>query len=273
MLSVNTNVGAMVALQNLNKTSTELTQVQDRINTGKNVNSAKDNGAIFAIAQGMRSVVASNSVAQQSLNRGVSTTDVAISAGESIGDLLTEMKSKALAATDATLTTTQRAAYNADFVALRTQLASVVSNASFNGVNLINGSTAAYSALSNSSGGTISVAAQDMRLGQAIVTVTAASDVSTAANATTAMGLVDASITNVNQALANLGTSSRSLGIQREFLGKISDSLEGGISNLVDADLAKESSRLQALQVKQQLGVQALSIANQSVGTVLSFFR
>jgi flagellin len=273
MLSVNTNVGAMVALQNLNKTSAELTQVQDRINTGKNVNSAKDNGAIFAIAQGMRSVVSANGVAQQSLNRGISTTDVAISAGESIGDLLTEMKSKALAATDATLTTTQRAAYNADFVALRSQLASVVSNASFNGANLINGSTTAYNALSNSTGGTLTVSAQDMRLSRSIVTLGSAATISTTTNAAAALTAVEASITNVNQALANLGTSSRSLGIQRDFLGKISDSLEGGISNLVDADLAKESSRLQALQVKQQLGVQALSIANQSVGTVLSFFR
>jgi flagellin len=273
MISVNTNMGALVALQNLNKTNNELQVVQDRINSGRAINSAKDNGAVYAIAQGMRSVVTANSVVQQSLNRGVSTVDVAIAAGESIGDLLDEMRAKALAASDSTLTNEQRNAFNADFVALRTQLARVVTNASFNGVNLINNSTASYRALSNSTGAALTVAAKNLSLGGSIVTLAATASVNTVTRATAALSAVAASITNLNQALGELGTSSRALGVQRDFLSKISDALEGGVSNLVDADLARESARLQALQVKQQLGVQALSIANSSVGSVLSFFR
>jgi flagellin len=273
MLSVNTNMGALVALQNLNRTNVELNEVQNRINTGRAVNSAKDDGATFAIAKGMESIISANVVAQQSLNRGISTVDVAIAAGESIGDLLNEMKAKALAATDTTLTATQRNAFNADFVALRTQLANVVSNASFNGVNLINGSTTTYRALSNATGGTINVSAQNFSLGGANVTVLATETVTSSSLATAALARVSASIINLNQGLANLGTASKSLGVQRDFLGKISDSLEGGISNLVDADLARESARLQSLQVKQQLGAQALSIANSSAGVILSFFR
>ena len=273
MISVNTNAGAMVALQNLNKTNMELQSVQTRINTGLEVSGAKDNGGIFAIAQRMRAQVAGYGVVQQSLDRGEATLDVAIAGGEAISDLLIEMKEKALAAADTSLDTASRTALNEDYKALRDQIATITSNAEFNGLNLINGSTAAFVALANEDGTrTITVSAEKLSLSGSIVTVTTTSSFSTASAASAAATAIDASLDNVNNSLARLGTKSKALEVHSTFVTKLSDSLEKGIGNLVDADLAKESARLQALQVKQQLGVQALSIANSAPQTVLSFF-
>ena len=136
-LGVNTNVGAMVALQNLSKTNKELETVQGRINTGLSVASAKDNGGVYAIAQSMRGDVASLGAVGTSLSRAKSVVDVALAAGDSISDLLVQMKEKAVAASDASVDTTARNALNEDFVALRKQIASIVSTANFAGKNLI----------------------------------------------------------------------------------------------------------------------------------------
>ncbi|MDP3749357.1 MAG: flagellin, partial [Phenylobacterium sp.] len=137
MNSVNTNVGAMVALQNLNATNAELSQVQTRINTGKKVSSAKENGAIWAIAQNQRATSSSLNAVRDSLQRTASTIDVAMSAGESVSDLLVQMKEKALAASDTTLDASSRTALNEDFKALRDQISKAVNNAEFNGANMI----------------------------------------------------------------------------------------------------------------------------------------
>src|SRR6185436_19188792 len=152
MLSVNTNSGAMIALQYLNKTENDLQTTQTHINTGLKVATAKDNGATFAIAQNMRGNVAGYQAVSDSLNSGVSTVDVAISAGQSISDLLNELKSKALAAADASLDTASRTALNADFVALRDQITAIVQNAEFNGTNLVNGSVPGINALASADG-------------------------------------------------------------------------------------------------------------------------
>src|SRR5215467_6216836 len=144
MLSVNTNTGAMLALQYLNKTETELQTSQTHINSGLKVATAKDDGATFAIAQNMRGNVAGYQAVSDSLNRGVSTVDVAISAGSAISDLMIELKAKALAAADASLDTASRNALNADFTALRDQITTIVQNASFNGTNLVDGSVANF---------------------------------------------------------------------------------------------------------------------------------
>ena len=274
MASVNTNYGAMVALQQLNSTNSQLEMTQTRINTGMKVSSAKDNGAIYAIAQGMRADVAGYGVVTDSLDRSSSTVDVAIAAGEAIGDLLIDMKEKALGAADSSLTSNQRAAFNEDFKALRDQIATVVSNAEFNGVNLINNSTANIEAFASADGtSVITVLDENLSLSGSIVTLTSTAVIDTVTKASTAVSTIETSLTNLNQALARLGTASKALGIHSDFVTKLSDVTEKGIGNLVDADLAKESAKLQALQTKQQLGVQALSIANQASGIALSFFR
>ena len=273
--SVNTNVGAMVALQNLSVTNSELQTVQNRINTGKNVSSAKDNGAIFAIATSQRSEISALNAVKDSLNRGQSAVDVALSAGESVSDLLGQLKEKALSATDKSLTTSARAALNEDFKAIRDQIATVVSNAKFNGVNLLDNSTGTggYKALANTSGTTIKVAGENLSLGSTNVTVAATTTIGTSTAAGSALALVNASIDKVSASLARLGTGSKSFGTHLTFVGKLQDALDAGVGNLVDADLAKESARLQALQTKQPLGVQALSIANSSTSILLGLFR
>ena len=273
--SVNTNVGAMIALQNLSQTNSELGMVQNRINTGKKVNSAKDNGAIWAIAQNQRAEMGALNAVKDSLQRGQSTVDVAMAAGESISDLLLQMKEKALAATDETLTSASRDALAEDFDSIRDQITSVIENAHFNGANRRDGSlTGGYPALASADGtSTIDVGDEDMSLSGSIVTLGAADSIGTTSDASAALTAVDSSIANVSAALARMGTSSKALGTHLTFVGKLQDSLEAGVGNLVDADLAKESARLTALQTKQQLGVQALSIANSSTSMLLGLFR
>ena len=135
--SVNTNIGAMIALQNLNQTNADLMTTQNRINTGKKVASAKDNGAIWAIAQNQRATSSSLNAVKDSLQRSQSTVDVAIAGGEAVSDLLVQMKEKALAASDTSLDSASRTALNDDFIALRDQVQKSVDNATFNGVNMI----------------------------------------------------------------------------------------------------------------------------------------
>jgi flagellin len=273
-MSVNTNVGAMVALQNLNATNSELGQTQNRINTGMKVASAKDNGAIWAIAQGQRATSQSLNAVRDSLNRGTSAIDVAIAGGESVSDLLLQMKEKALAASDTSLDTTSRAALNEDFKSLRDQITKAVANATFNGTNLINTGATAIAALANADGSSkLTVAAEVMALGGTIVTVAATGSIGTSTLAAAMISTVNTSITNTSAALARLGTKAKAYELHTTFINKLQDSLDAGVGNLVDADLAKESAKLQALQTKQQLGVQALSIANQTPQTIISLFR
>jgi flagellin len=272
--SVNTNVGAMIALQNLNATNTELASTQNRINTGLKVATAKDNGAIWAIAQSQRAESASLDAVKDSLARASSTIDVALSAGGSVSDLLVQMKAKALAASDTGLDTQGRAALNEDFKSLRDQIGKVVSNATFNGSNILDGSLTGLQALANADATSqMTVTAQTMTLGGSIVTVGATESFATATHAASVLTLITASIASVSTALAKLGTGSKAIEAHQTFIGKLQDTLDAGVGNLVDADLAKESAKLQALQTKQQLGIQALSIANQAPQTILSLFR
>jgi len=274
MISVNTNTGAMVALQNLNATNSQLQTVQNAINTGLKVATAKDDGATYAIAQNMRGDVAGYQAVTDSLNRGTSTIDVAMSAGQSISDLLIQMKSKALAASDASLDTASRSALNEDFTALRDQITSIVNNAVFNGYNLIDGSTTQITALASADGSRrLTVSAENLNLGGSIVTVASNGTISTQAKASTMISTVEASLTNVNSALARLSSGAKKFSIQTDFVQKLSDTLTAGIGNMVDANMAQESAMLQSLQVKQQLGVQALSIANQAPQITLSLFH
>jgi len=274
MLSVNTNSGAMVALQYLNQTQSEMATAQSAISTGLKVASAKDDGATYAIAQNMRGNVAGYSAVTDSLNRGMSAVDVAMSAGQSISDLLIQMKQKALSAADMSLDTASRQALNQDFVALRDQITTIVKNAVFNGFNLIDGSTAQITALASSDGVRhITVGAQKMTLSGAIVTIASTGTISTRTRASTMIATVQASLTNINSALAKMSSGSKKFSIQLDFTQKLANTLTTGIGHMVDADMAKESAMLTSLQTKQQLGVQALSIANQAPQSILSLFR
>ena len=273
-LSVNNNPGALIALQNLTSTESQLQKAQNEISTGLAVAAPSDNGAIWAIAQNQRATASSLDSVTQSLQRAQSTIDVATSAGQSVSDLLTQLKSKALAASDTSLDTASRAALNADFTSLRNQITTVVGNASFNGANLIDSGAKNIYALANSAGtSSLTVAAQDLSLGGSNVSLTATASISTATLAQNAIAVIQTSITNVNNSLAKLGTADNALASQLTFVGNLQDTIDTGVGNLVNANLAKESAQLQALQTKQQLGIQALSIANSSSSSLLSLFR
>jgi len=272
--SVNTNSGALVALQYLNATQSQLSTTQAAINSGLKVSSARDDGSTFAIAQNQRGAVAGYSAVTDSLNRATSAVDVALSAGQSISDLLIQLKTKALSASDSSLDTASRQALNQDFVALRDQITTIVKNASFNGTNLVDGSTTQITALASADGTRrITTSAQKLALSGTIVTLKSTNTISTQTKASTLVATIQASLTNVNSALAKLSAGAKKFSIQATFSQKLSDTLTTGIGNLVDANMAQESAMLQSLQVKQQLGVQALSIANQAPQTILSLFR
>lgn len=274
-ISVHTNRSALTALQQLNGTNMRMDDVQTRINTGLKVNGAKDNASTWAVAQGQRSDMGALESVKTSLDRATSIADVAMAAGESISDLITEIKAKVTAAMDPSISTTSRTAIDNDFKALLRQIGQVIENAEFDGANILNNSiTASIRFLANADADSyVTLSPKNLSLGGAIITVSAAATINTMTNATAALARVEASLTNVNAAMAALGSQAKQIEAHNVFIGKLSDALEVGVGNLVDADLARESARLQALQVQQQLGAQALSIANQSPQIILSLFR
>lgn len=271
--SVNTNASALSALQNLNTTTKSLDGTQTRINTGLRISSAKDNAAVYSIAQQLRADLRGYNAVKQSLDRSISTIDIALAAASSISDLLIEMKEKAVAAADAGLDADSRTALAQDFEALRNQISTITANAEFNGTNLIDGGTDIIVAITSPDAQQkITISHENLTLGGGNVDITATQTISTLTTATNAVTDVEASLANVNAVLTRLGAGGKTMEAQRVFATKISDTIEVGIGNLVDADLARESARLQALQVKQQLGVQALSIANSAPQSILNLF-
>ena len=274
-LTINTNKSAMVALQNLNATSDKLGATQNKIGTGLRISTSKDNSAIWAIAQNQRADIGGLASVKMGLNRAQSIGDVALTAGQSISELLVQMKEKVVAAQDSSLTTVSRNALDADFKALLAQISQVIRNASFDGADLLDNSLPGGLKFLADAGATsyVTIANQDLSLGSTIITLASTSSITSTTLASTALSQLQASIGNVSLALAKMGAQVRQIENHNTFVGKLSDSIEAGIGNLVDADMAKESARLQALQVQQQLGAQALSIANQSPNIILSLFR
>jgi len=282
-LSVNTNTGAMSALQSLTMTTRALSTTSSRITTGLNVASTKDNSAAYTTAQSLRSDLGGLQSVSSSLSRAKSVTDVAVAGAEQISDVVNQMKAKAYQAADTGIDQASRDGINKDFTALRDQITTIVNGSNFNGTNLLKASGGAVSALQslqdtdNVTAGwqpdSLSVANQGLDLGGSVITVASGGNISSAADATTMIDTLTTTQTNLATSLSTLGSASRQIDAQSTFTSKLSDAIDSGIGSLVDADLAKESAKLQALQVKQQLGVQALSIANQAPQTITSLFR
>jgi flagellin len=427
MLSVNTNGGALAALQSLAKTNSELSTTQSRITTGLKVSSAVDNGAVFAIAEAQRTRVDALGAVKGGIDRAKSAIDFGVKAGEAVNDILKQMRSKAQEAAGAALSTDDRTKLQTDFQKLSDQIDQIVGAASYNGTNLASGSSSISVLTTDQSGGaasnfvvasnlaaavtsnttgqklvastatmgsTVTNLANDDTLvfsqtvggstntytidlettdtvdqfiskvnaatdgairasfnsntgqvvysssasftvtfnegtgtavdaanqqflegtgtaqnlaaggltapqltvaagyGGAVASSTSSSTVTggdfsrtglgvgsldisgaTGTGASNAITAIDSALSTLRSSLSSLGSQSKALGVQSTFLGNLSDTLTSSVGNLVDADLAEESARLQSLQVKQQLGAQALSIANQSPQIILSFFR
>jgi flagellin len=274
-ISVHTNTAALVALQNLNSTNEKLTEAQSRISTGLKIANAKDNAAVWSIAQDQRASIGALAAVKMSLDRATSVSQVTMSAGESVSDLLVQIKEKVVAAMDPSISASSRQALNSDYKSLLRQISQVVSSAEFNGSNILDGSLAAdIKFLANESATNfITLSVKNMTLGGSIITVGSASSIGTVTIATTVLARIDASLANVNSALGDIGAQAKQIENHNTFVSKLTDVLETGVGNLVDADVAKESAALQALQVQQQLGAQALSIANSAPQIILSLFR
>ncbi len=280
--SVHTNSSALVALQNLNNTNSKLSATQNRISTGLKVNGAKDNAATWAIAQNQRADTSALDSVKSSLNRATSISDVSLAAGAEISDIIVELKAKAVAAADPSASAESRKAYDDEFQSLLKSLQSFAENATFDGENILNGAVATNLEFLASADAQekISLNRQDLTLAglglAADATATpavAAPSLLNTADAEAALARVEAALATSNSRLAELGAQAKQIEKHNIFVGKLMDSLEVGVGNLVDADLAKESARLQALQVQQQLGAQSLSIANQSPQIILSLFQ
>ena len=265
--SINTNVGALIALQSLNATSRELDTVQNRVNTGLKVSSAKDNGAIYAIASGLRAEQGALDSVKNSIQRGQSVIDVALAAGDIITKALEEQKGLAVAIQSSVAGSAAETAYLADFNALGVEITAALAGAKFDGINLFSAGSATNNLVVQT--GTNTTYTVHAAAGAATTVSTA----TTATRTTATAANVETAATAFAAKLGTLGSNSKSLERQLTFTSKIQDALEAGVGNLVDADLAKESARLTALQTKQQLGVQALSIANQSSSILLGLFR
>jgi flagellin len=260
----------MVALQHLNTTNDALERTQLKITTGLKINGPKDDAATYAIAQNMRGEISGWSSVGTALTTGEAIVNVAVEAGKSISDMLLQMKAKVVQANQSGLDSASRSAIHNDFLALKDQITTIVETAEFNGSNLIKSSAQNLNVLSTVDGSTIAVSAQSM---DASTLGIASVDLTTSVASASALAVIDTALTNMNQKLANLGSVAKRLEIQSDFSMKLIDILKAGVGNLVDADLAAESAQLQALQIKQQLGVQALSIANSSPQSILSLFN
>lgn len=308
MASINTNFAAMTALQSLKMTDMKLLETQNRISTGFRVETAKDNAAYFSIAATMRSDNAALSTVQDALGLGAAAVDVAYTALESTIDVVDEIKNKLVAAREPGI---DRTKIQAEITQLQNQLIANADTASFNGENFlsVDSGSADYNAMKSivssftRSGSTVSIGTINID-----ITSTALFD----ANAT-GTGILDSEFTTTNggvtysvstlditlltdsaldladleemvqivdnalglviTAASDLGAASKRIELQQSFVSNLMDAVERGISQLVDADMNEESTRLSALQVQQQLGVQSLSIANASSQNILTLFR
>ena len=271
--SINTNESALMALQTFAAINAELAEVQMRITTGRKVNSAKDNPAIWAIAQNERSEVRGLDAVKASLQRGQSAVGVAITAAETVSDLLNELKARAVAAADYPIGDPARTQLNEDYLALKKQIDTAVNTADFGGLNLVSaGGTGQVRALGNTSATmTVDVDHIDLSTTGALLSGMPADLLS--GLGPTGLSDIATAISGVNNAIAHLGTGSKALDSHLAFVGKQQDALEVGIGNLVDADLAKESARWQALQIRQQLAIRAMQIANQQPSLLLQLFQ
>jgi len=269
--SINTNVGAMVPLQNLNLTNAELAKVQDRVTTGLKVICAKDNASSFAIAQGIRGDLKGIAAVQQGLANGRGVVAVGIGAVTMVSNMLIDIKAKVIEGLNPGNTSEQQAILNSDYTELVSQVLNFLQNAEYNGRNILQSGSTNVNVISDTSGGSITVRAQNLEAtAYSQLNVQSLTNVSSSSAALTQVNSV---INTVNTALGQLGSDARKLEFQDEFLSIVSDAVEEGLGTIVDADLAKKSAKLQALQVKQQLAVQTLSIANSSPQILLGLFQ
>lgn len=274
--SVNTNAGAMVALQSLNRTTDELAATQKRISTGYRVADAKDDGAAYAVAERVRGEISATATANKQLGGVQGLIDVATASLTNVSDTLKTLKTVVVNLANQTITDDQRSQYQTQAKEITNNIKAFIEDANYNGKNILDESVAtlANTVVRNGAGVTYSFDGYSAltNIFNGISTANGWS-ASSAAAALTAGGAVSKAISNTLTQLNNFGSYSNYIDSQISYNKAKMDAQEGGVGALVDADLAKESAKLQSLQIRQQLGTQALSIANQAPQTLLSLFR
>ncbi|GAB4177298.1 MAG: flagellin [Thalassobaculales bacterium] len=271
--SINTNPSAMVALQNLNSINKSLDSTQNRVSTGYKVNNAVENASSFAIAQGLRAELKAYEAVSQGLANSRGASSVALSAATSISDLLGDIQKKVTEGMNAANTTGQQAILNTDFQNLVTQVNQFITNAVYNGRNLLSTGSDSLSVIANIDGSTIKIRSASLIGASSTANFAAAITLATTTNAAEALSKTITMIATVNAILGQLGADTRTLDFQDDFVGKLTDAQTNGLGSIVDADMAKESAKLQALQVQQQLSVQTLNIANGRPQILLGLFQ
>jgi flagellin len=273
--SVNTNIGAMVALQSLNKTGDELAATQKRISTGYRVADAKDDGAAFAVAERVRGEIAATTSANEQLGGVKGLLDVTQSSLENVSKALSSLKDVTVKLADGTITSEQRTQYQAKAKELTNSISSFIKDATYNGTNILNDpTTLANKVVRNGSGDSYTFSGYKATT-NVYNTVSGANawNRTNASAALTKGGAISTAITNTLTQLNSFGSYSNYVDTQITYNKSKIDAQEGGLGALIDADLAKESAKLQALQIRQQLGTQSLGIANQAPQSLLSLFR
>ncbi len=287
MSSILTNASALSAVANLTATQASLAQVQNQISTGLKVSDAEDNAAYFSIATTLRTNISNLSAVSDSLNLGKSVVDTATA---SISGITTTLQSLSKLLVAGQQAGTDLTAISTQIKSLQAQLTASISTASFNGVNLLDGTASTTGTLNFVSGVTGSGASTSVTnlavdtsstnlsttgtgalVGTAAITVTAGT--TTSGDLETDLATVNAAIASVNTASSALGAAASTIDQQVTFTSSLSDSLTTGVGSLVDADLNEASTRLAALQTQQQLGVQSLSVANQNSQVLLKLFQ
>lgn len=273
-ISVQNNSAALTALQNLNRTNDQMAQVQQEISTTLAVAEPKDNPSVWATAQGQKIDVDGLASVTQSLNRASSISDVALSAGQTVMDLLNQLKQEALSAQDTQLDSTARQSLNTDFAGVLKRITTTLQNASFDGANLLDGSGGNLRFLASADATqSVTLPAKNLSLGGGIITLGATASITTAQAASAMMAQIDASIANVTSALADIGDQSKLISAHSTLVQNLSSVLQTGMGDLINADTEADSARLAALQVQQQLGEQSLNIANSMSSVLLTLFR
>jgi flagellin len=272
MNSIVTNASAFVALRNMTNITQSLQTTQNRVSTGLRVSNAIDDSSSFAIAQGLRTELKAYSAVSQGLNNAKGIGKVALAGTTGVSNLLGDIRAKMTELANEGITAAQRTILSSDFNKLMSQAGNFIANADFNGVNVLETAQTSISTLSNLNGGSLTLNKQDL---QTTAAALAAISVSTGATVTSAAITSEfaALETAVNSALGGLGADVRALNLQTDFLSDISSATEEGLGNIVDADMARESARMTALQVQQQLSVQTLGIINQAPNSLLGLFR
>lgn len=278
MSSILTNSSAIVALQTLKSINSNLSKTQNEISTGKSINSAKDNAALWSIAKTMESDQDVASTIQKNLNVAAQTVSTARVGAE---DVLTNLGKMRELITTASGSDGGFAKVQAQITELKLGISARIAGTQANGVNLLStngvngGDTYTVVGSLDRAGTTVTAAnititSADLEANLDLAGMTTITDEATAA---TARAEVEAMIVTAQDAATTLGAKGSRIEDQSKFVGKLADSLKQGVSSLVDADMEESSARLQALQTQQQLGIQALSIANQAPSAILSLFR